>query len=112
MLQDMIDRLPEGASWSGVKADDLGTSEIKPIEAQVLEAAEQEGREPSPENLPEDGTLLRRDSIDPTTGLHQINWHGRRSFIHDFARPGRKVLRLVGKDGRVLLGRPWSMPPT
>jgi hypothetical protein len=41
------------------------------------------------------------------------NWFGRKSFISDFTRPGRKVIRICEPATMsVIWGRPFSRPPT
>jgi hypothetical protein len=57
--------------------------------------------------------MIARTRTDPMTNARVTNWYGRESFIKSMSRPARKVLRLIDpNDGRVLWGRPWSLPPT
>jgi hypothetical protein len=112
LLGGVRDKLSPSHPFANVDFDDLDTPAIKAIEPQILEAAEREAQNPSPENLPADGSLVQRDSVGPM-GSRTTTFFGRRSFIADMGRPGRKVLRIIDpNDGRVLWGRPWSLPPT
>jgi hypothetical protein len=71
--------------------------------------AAREAASPSFENLPPSGELISRNRVDSATGERSVEWFGKRSFIADMGRPGRKVLRLCNpKTGDVLLGRPFA----
>jgi hypothetical protein len=94
-------------------AADLDGSSMPQLERQLLETIEAEASNPSGSNLPEtvDDPRAMRERTD-SMGGKTIEWHAKRSFIADMGRPGRRVLRLVDpRDGRVLLGTPWSRPP-
>jgi hypothetical protein len=56
--------------------------------------------------VPHDVPLCRVDDIDQN-GLKIVKFIGQRSFIHDFARPGRVVLgfRIPGEGVRNTSGR-------
>jgi hypothetical protein len=112
LLQQLIDKLPESHEWANVEADDLDKEAIKPIEDQVLEAAKREGETPSLENLPKDGSMIKRETRDDSTGRHIVTWHGRESFIKSMGRPGLRVLRICNPNtGQVLFGPPFPQMP-
>jgi hypothetical protein len=98
-------KLPQGHAWGDTRADDLPLGPaMDKIEQLILEAAKLEGENPSIENLPEDGTIIERTRLDDT-GMRSTKFYGKRSYIADMGRPGRKVLRICDpKSGRVLLG--------
>jgi hypothetical protein len=59
--------------------------------------------------LPTDGAMVARTRTDADTGGKVTEWFGKESFIKDFTRPGRKVVRLIDPaSGRVLLGAAFS----
>jgi hypothetical protein len=103
-------KLPEGHEWASTRADDLPLGGVMDnIEKMVLEAAKAEGERPSQENLPTDGAMVARTRTDADTGGKVTEWFGKESFVKDFTRPGRRVLRLIDpRSGRVLLGEPFS----
>ena len=103
-------KLPEGHEWASTRADDLPLGGVMDnIEKMVLEAAKAEGERPSQENLPTDGAMVARTRTDADTGGKVTEWFGKESFIKDFTRPGRKVVRLIDPaSGRVLLGAAFS----
>ncbi len=104
LLQRLIDKLPNGARWSGTQADDFGRDMIGPIEQEVLSAATAEGERPSPENLPDDGTLIARHRVDSATGQRFTEYFGKRSFIADMNRPGKRLVAIHTPTGSVLFG--------
>ena len=113
LMKGLQDKLSSSHPFADVDPNDLNTAAIKAIEPQIIEAAEQEAAQPSPENLPRDDSMIARTRTDPMTNARVTNWYGRESFIKSMSRPARKVLRLIDpNDGRVLWGRPWSLPPT
>ena len=68
-----------------------------------------EGLKPSSENLPRDGTLVRRDLTDGMTGAKSINWMGRESFIKQMGREGQRVVRFIDpRTQNVIMGLPFS----
>jgi hypothetical protein len=76
------------------------------IERLVIEAAQQEGEKPSFENLPDTGMVMRTRT-DANTGTKFNEFYGKRSFIADMWRPGRKVERIVDRrTGNAIWGRP------
>ena len=78
------------------------------FEAMLLEAAKAEGQRPSVDNLPNDGSLVARHRTDSATGERMTEFYGRRSFIADMGRPGRKVERIVDRSsGQTIWGRPF-----
>jgi hypothetical protein len=104
-------RLSPDHDLAGVRADDLGGQPIvlDRFEEMIIAAAKAEGERPSIDNLPTDGAMVARTRTDADTGGKVTEWFGRRSFIADMTRPGRKVLRLVDPgSGRVLVGAPFN----
>lgn len=109
LFNRLVRKLPEGHKWSNTRADDLPLGPaLDRIEEMVLEAAKQEGLQPSMENLPPSGEMISRERADDGGGKI-TEWFGRRSFIAEMGQPGRKVLRLCDpKSGRVLLGQQFN----
>jgi hypothetical protein len=104
-------RLSPDHDLSSVRADDLGGQPIvlDRFEEMTIAAAKAEGERPSIDNLPTDGAMVARTRADADTGSRVTEWFGKRSFIADMGRPGRRVLRLIDpRSGRVLLGEPFS----
>jgi hypothetical protein len=92
------------------RPDSIDGSAIAELERQLLEALDRESEEPTGDNVPSEG--MREVTKVDSTGLKKTGFYGKRSFINDFARPGRRVLRLMDpRNGRVLLGANWSTPP-
>jgi hypothetical protein len=78
------------------------------FEAELIKAATAEGASPSFENLPDDGSLVARHRTDSATGERVTEFFGRRSFIADMGRPGRKVERIVDRNsGQTIWGKPF-----
>ena len=85
-------RLPSGHDLATTRADDIPGSAATNFERMMLEAAMSEALRPSAENLPRDGSLVRRERTDDM-GTRTVEWLGRRSFIADMGRPGGRVVR-------------------
>jgi hypothetical protein len=99
-------RLPSGHDLATTRADDIPSSAATNFERMMLEAAMAEALKPSAENLPRDGSLVRRERVDDM-GSRTVEWLGRRSFIADMGRNGGRVLRIMNpKNGQVLMGEP------
>jgi hypothetical protein len=94
MFELLRNKLPTSNEWSGVRADDVPASARNQIEAFVIKAAMAEGLRPSPENLPPNGELIRRERTDEH-GARSVEWLGRESFIKSLSRPGSYVRRIV-----------------
>jgi hypothetical protein len=95
---------------SSIRADDLGSQPVVfgNFERMLLYAAKVEGASPSFENLPPSGELISRNRVDSSTGERSVEFFGRRSFIADMGRPGRKVERIVDRNsGQVIWGKPF-----
>ena len=102
-------RLSPDHKLAAIRADDLGNQPqvFDNFEEMLLDAAKAEGERPSQENLPTDGTIIARTRTDSDTGSKVTEFFGRESFIKDFTRPGRKVMRLIDPNSRtVVWGRP------
>jgi hypothetical protein len=111
LMRGLQDKLPSDHPWAGVDPGQLDKSAIGPVEQQVIDAAQQEAESPSPELLPKDDSMIARTRTDPQSGGRITTFYGRRSFIADMGRPGRKVVRICDPDTqRVLWGRPFSTP--
>jgi hypothetical protein len=105
--------LPNGHALTRFNPRDLDGSAIVPMEQQLFEALDEQAVRPTGSNLPlsPDDPRARRETTD-AMGTKRVEFHAKRSFIADMGRPGRKVLRLFDpRDGKVLLGAPWSRPP-
>jgi hypothetical protein len=87
-------RLPSDHELFATRADDIPSSAARNFESMLLTAAMAEALKPSPENLPRDGSLLRRERVDDM-GTRTVEWLGRRSFIADMGRNGGRVLRIM-----------------
>jgi hypothetical protein len=101
LFRGLQDRLPSDSKWRGVDCDQLDKEAIGPIEEEVLQAAQKEGEQPSPENMPSDGSLIARHRVDAASGQKFIDWYGKRSFIADLARRGQRVVAFL-KDGEAI----------
>jgi hypothetical protein len=109
LFETLRHRLPSDHEWSDVRADDIPASARNQIESLVIKAAMAEGLKPSSENLPRDGTLVRRDLTDGMTGAKSINWMGRESFIKQMGREGQRVVRFIDpRTQNVIMGLPFS----
>jgi hypothetical protein len=105
--------LPSGHPLAKFDAKDIDGTAIIPLEEQLLEALDRESENPTGDNLPEtpDDPRAMHERMDSATGLRKTEFTAKRSFIADMGRPGRKVRRLIDpRDGRVLIGQPWSKP--
>jgi hypothetical protein len=99
--------LPTGHALTRLDPEEIDGTAIQPLEAQLLEALDRESEEPTGDNLPE-GEPREVSKMDSATGLRKTEFFGKRSFIHDFARPGRRVARIVHvPSSRVLFGAPF-----
>ena len=107
MFELLRNKLPTSNEWFDVRADDIPPSARSQIEAMVISAAMREGMRPSPENLPRDGSLVRRERTDQDTGARSVEWLGRKSFIADMGRQSQYVHRILNpRTGAVLHGDP------
>ena len=94
---------------SSIRADDLGSQAVvfDNFERMLLDAARQEGEKPSEANLPDNGMVMRTRT-DANTGTKYNELYGKRAFIADMGRPGRKVLAIIDRNtGQSHLG-PFS----
>jgi hypothetical protein len=100
-------KLPGGHDLAGVRADDLPTGPaFVHFKAQVIEAAQQEGEKPSFENLPDDGMVMRTRT-DANTGTKFNEFFGKRSYIADMGRKGRRVAAIIDRNsGNCIWGTP------
>lgn len=104
-------RLAPDHPLADLRADEVAYSEnsFGNFERDLLQAVEQEAKQPSYANLPSDGSLISRQRVDPDTGERSIEWHGRSSFIAGMGRGGMKVERIVNPaTGDVLWGKPFD----
>jgi hypothetical protein len=99
-------KLPTGHDYADLRADDFGSAvALDHFEIELLKAATVEGLTPSPENLPSDGSLVARHRTDDM-GAKVTEFYGKRSFIADMGRPGRRVAKIVDpRSGAVIWGR-------
>jgi hypothetical protein len=104
--------LPSDHELAGFDPRQIGPSAIAELEAQLLEALDQEAETPTGDNLPAAGQPFREvTKTDSATNGRETRFYGRESFIKAMSRPARRVLRIVDpRDGKVLLGAPWSRP--
>jgi hypothetical protein len=103
-------KLPPDHDLAQLRADDLGSQPIvfDNFETELIKVATAEGASPSFENLPSDGSLVARHRTDSATGERMTEFFGRRSFIADTGRSGRKVERIVDRNsGQTIWGKPF-----
>lgn len=81
-------QLPEDHPLKKIQFRALGDDAFPVYKAQLLPAIGQEAYNPN--TVPEDAPLRRVESRDGN-GLTMVDWVGRRSFIFDFVRPGRRA---------------------
>jgi hypothetical protein len=102
--------LPAGNELTTLDPEEIGPSEIIPLEKQLLEALAAEGKTPSGDNMAEtpDDPRAKRERMDSATGQRKTEWLARTSFIAQMSRPGRRVLRIFDPTNeRVLFGPPF-----
>jgi hypothetical protein len=100
--------LPTGHALTDFDPNDIDGTAIIPLEGQLLQALDRESEEPTGDNLPE-GAPREVTKIDSATGLKKTEFFGKRSFIADLGRPGRRVARIVHvPTSRVLWGAQFS----
>jgi hypothetical protein len=85
-------KLPSGHDLATTRADDIPSSAARNFENMMLGAAMREALKPSAENLPRDGSLVRRERTDDM-GTRTVEWLGRESFIKSMGRPGGRVVK-------------------
>jgi hypothetical protein len=89
-------KLPDSHDLVDIRADDLPSGQTYlNFEQMMIDATKAEGEHPSFDNLPPDGSLIPRVRTDEDTGAKATHYFGRRSFIADLSRPGRRVLRIA-----------------
>ena len=103
-------KLDPAHELADIRSDDIvvpSSPEVFAIfEAQLLEAARQEGTNPSWANLPPSGELIARNRVESSNGQKFVEWHGRRSFIADMSRPARHVACIIDRNtGQVIWGK-------
>jgi hypothetical protein len=92
-------KLPPDHDLAQLRADDLGSQPIvfDNFETELIKAATAEGAKPSVDNLPSDGSLVARHRVDADTGSKVTEFFGRRSFLADMGRPGRRVQAIMDR---------------
>lgn len=99
-------RLPPSSEWSTTRADELTTQAMDAIEPLLIAEAAREGASPSESSLPSDGSMLMRTRTDANTGTKYNEFFGKRSFVADMGRPGRRVRAIVDRNsGQAIWGR-------
>jgi hypothetical protein len=79
-------QLPEDHELYGVPLAELDPAALLVIEDQLYPAVKDAAYRP--DSVPSD--KMRRVMEVDSNGLKMVKWIGQRSFIHDFARPGRR----------------------
>jgi hypothetical protein len=89
----------------------LPSSTIKSLEPAILAGVALQASAPHRSTLPKDGALVKR--IVPDEADRKVtHWHGRSSFVKQFAAPVRHVARIVDPVKRqVLWGAPFPQAP-
>jgi hypothetical protein len=99
--------LPSDHELTELDPEEIGPSEIVPLEKQLLEALAAEGETPTGDNVaetPYDPRAMRTRQ-DSFTGERKVEYHAKRSFIADMSRKGRRVLRIINPvTGDILFG--------
>jgi hypothetical protein len=80
-------RLPESDQWRRSRVRDLPDDVLPHAEQQIYASCRAAALRPDSAAPGEIRRVEERDS----NGLLQVKWIGERSFIHDFATPGRRV---------------------
>jgi hypothetical protein len=102
-------KLPDSHDLVDIRADDLPSGQAYlNFEQMIIDAARAEGEHPSEANLPRDGSLIARQRVDDATNAKWTEYFGRRSFIADLGREGRRVQRIVHPAHGVLWGQAFS----
>jgi hypothetical protein len=109
LFNRLVRRLPSDHKLASIRSDDLGGQAVvfDNFEEMLLDAAKSEGERPSEENLPPSGEMIERHRTDSDTGSRVTEFFGRRSFIADMTRPGRKVARIIDPSTRTVV---WGPP--
>ena len=102
-------KLPDSHDLVDIRADDLPSGQAYlNFEQMIIDAAKAEGERPSEANLPRDGSLIARNRVDDATNAKWTEYFGRRSFVADLTRPGRRVARIVHPTHGAIWGAPFS----
>jgi hypothetical protein len=95
-------KLPDGHELATVRADEIPAGRpAAEFERMLLEAAKAEGEQPSPNNLPRDGSMISRARVDPDSGLKKTEYFGRESFIKSMGREAKRVACFATSRGNV-----------
>ena len=94
-------QLPDDHPLRGVQIRQLANDALDVLEPQIYDACHKAARRA--DTVPEDAPLRRVETRD-ANGLTIVDWVGRRSFVHDFNRPGR-LARIRNPDR----DRAWFM---
>jgi hypothetical protein len=73
---------------------DIGGDAIIPLEKQLWQALDEEHSRPSLANLPRDGSMIERTTVNPQTNARETSFFGRESFIKAMNRVGRRVVAI------------------
>jgi hypothetical protein len=87
LLIEAQKRLPESDQWRRSRVRDLPDDVLPHAEQQIYDGCRAAALRPDSAAPGEIRRVEERDS----NGLLQVKWVGERSFIHDFATPGRRV---------------------
>jgi hypothetical protein len=90
--------LPDGHELKKVQYRGLPSDAFNGLESQLLGAVRTIATDNT--SVPYDAPLRRVEDVD-ANGLKIVKWVGQRSFIHDFTRPGRRVVSFLTPHGRV-----------
>jgi hypothetical protein len=91
LLIEAQKRLPESDQWRRVPVRNLGADVLGNVEQQVYASCRAAALRP--DSAGPDG--MRRVEERDSNGLVQVKWIGERSFVRDFATPGRRVASFV-----------------
>jgi hypothetical protein len=106
LFRRLLRRLPDDHELQGVEPSELPEIALDNLEQLLIGETAREAASPSEANLPSDGSMIMRTRVDSDTGEKQIHWHGKRSFIADLGRQGRRVRAIVDRNsGQAIWGR-------
>jgi hypothetical protein len=89
-------QLPEDHPLRGVQIRQLASDALDVLEPQIYDACQKSARRS--DTVPLDAPLRRVETRD-ANGLTIVDWVGRRSFVHDHGREGRRVVGFYTPQG-------------
>jgi hypothetical protein len=97
LLREAQKRLPESDQWRRSRVRDLPDDVLPHAEQQIYDGCRAAALRPDSAAPGEIRRVEERDS----NGLVQVKWIGERSFVRDFATPGRRVASFIVNGAHV-----------